>query len=103
MKILAFTTATVMALAPAIAAASQPTQAAPAQASTQTKDDSTTQESTATPKTTEQTATCDSSGKTATTDTKTSVPSPKVGKDTGDLPPPRKKPASNAACPSPPQ
>lgn len=41
---------------------------------------------------------CDKANKSANGDTKPTHPSAKVGKDTGDPPPPRKKAPSDATC-----
>ena len=104
MKKLALMTAGIFLLAPVVANGSQPAPGTPAQAAPKADGAANTQESTATPKNTGQPdAACDTSAKSSSTDTKTSAPSAKVGKDTGEVPPPRKKASSDAACPTPPQ
>jgi hypothetical protein len=94
----------VMLLAPATAVGSQPTQTAPTQGANQTQSPVNAQQPTANPKDTGQAdPACDATGKSSSTDAKSAAPSPKVGKDTGDLPPPRKKAPKDSACPTQPQ
>jgi hypothetical protein len=102
---LALIGASVILLPSGIGAQSQPAQTAPAQGATQTQGAANGQQ----PATSEKTAAqsdpaCDSGSKSATADTKTAHQSAKVGKDTGDLPPPPKKKVSkDTACASQPQ
>lgn len=111
MKKLAFATAGIFLLAPALADASQPTppaetapatsaiQAAPAQ---KPDEPVTGQLPASAAKPVAQTdATCVSQGKSSNSDARATHPSAKVGKDTGELPPPRKK-APIDACASQP-
>jgi hypothetical protein len=80
--------------APAIASA-QPVQTPPADKNaTQAQDQAKPDNATADAATTK--ATCDTSGK--TTEAKAHDPSAKVGKDTGTLPPPRKKKDADSDC-----
>lgn len=74
-------------LAPALAGASQPAQTPTGQGATQTQSESGTQSATANPK---HAVDADSSCAATSSDAKPAHPSAKVGKDTGDLPPPRK-------------
>jgi hypothetical protein len=94
----------IFVLAPAAALASQPAQTPPGQSTTQTQAAPAAQPPTATSKSTGQSdPSCDTGDKSANAATKDSHPSAKVGKDTGDLPPPRKKVSKDTACAAQPQ
>lgn len=113
MKKLALATAGIFLLAPALADASQPTQPAetspatsPTQAAPAQKPDEpvTAQPPASASKPAAQTDTsCVSPGKSSNSDAKVTHPSAKVGKDTGELPPPRKKAPSDACASQPDQ
>ena len=102
---LALMAAGITLLTPTITAASQPAQTPPAQAQTSTDAPADTQQSAATGPKSKGAAdtTCDTSSKSASGEAKVAVPSAKVGKDTGESPPPRKKPSTDAACSAQPQ
>jgi hypothetical protein len=111
MKKLALATAGIFLLAPAPADASQPTQpaetppattAAPAAPAQKPDEPVTGQPSVPPAKPGAQTdTTCLSPGKSSNNDAKAAHPSAKVGKDTGELPAPRKKPPSDACASQP--
>lgn len=113
MKKLALATAGIFLLAPALAGASQPTQPAeppsatgPTNAAPAQKPDEpvTAQPSASAAKPGVQTDTaCVSPGKSSNSEARVVHPSAKVGKDTGELPPPRKKPQSDTCASQPDQ
>lgn len=114
MKRLALATAATFLLAPALVHASQPTrhdlaspatapdQAASAQSEDKPGEPATAQAPVASPTGTgEDGATCSASGKSSNGEARAHS-SAKVGKDTGELPPPRKKASNDGSCASQP-
>jgi hypothetical protein len=100
---LALLTGGAIVLAPAMAAASQPTQTPTGQDATKTQSAPDTKDMATNPTgAADAAASCDATSK-SSTDTKAVHPSAKVGKDTGDLPPPRKKVSKEATCTTQPQ
>ena len=111
MRKLALATAGIFLLAPALADASQPAQpavtpptTAPTEAAPAPKPDEPVAGQApapaAKPAAPADTA-CVSPGKSSSTDAKAAHPSAKVGKDTGEIPPPRKKAPSDACASQP--